>query len=106
LARIDNDTLIYNVESSTPQFAVFSEIHYPRGWNAYIDGKADDYFKTNYVLRGMPVPAGKHEIKFVFEPQSFKTGNNISYASSALILLILLGSLFMAWRTELRMRPE
>jgi hypothetical protein len=54
----------------------------------------------------MPVPAGKHEIKFVFEPQSFNTGNNISYASSALILLILLGSLFMAWRTELRMKPE
>jgi hypothetical protein len=106
LARIDNDTLIYNVESSSPQFAVFSEIHYPRGWNAYIDGKAADYFKTNYVLRGMPVPAGKHEIKFVFEPQSFNTGNNISYASSALILLILLGSLFMAWRTELRMKPE
>ncbi|MEN9525656.1 MAG: hypothetical protein RLZZ256_1040, partial [Bacteroidota bacterium] len=103
LTRIDNDTLTYKSESVFPGFAVFSEIYYPKGWNAYIDGKKVDHYKTNYVLRGLVVPAGKHEIKFIFEPDSFKTGNRISYASSALILLILLGSLFMAWKTE---RPK
>jgi hypothetical protein len=103
LSKADNDTLTYSFESTAPQFAVFSEIYYPKGWNAYIDGEKVDHYKTNYVLRGLVVPAGKHEIKFIFEPDSFKTGNRISYASSALILLILLGSLFMAWRTE---RPK
>jgi len=102
LARIDNDTLTYNFESTSPQFAVFSEIYYPKGWNAYVDGKQVDHYKTNYVLRGMVVPAGKHEIQFIFEPGSFKTGNQLSFASSILILLILIGSLYMAWKTEQR----
>jgi hypothetical protein len=102
LARIDNDTLTYNFESTSPQFAVFSEIYYPKGWNAYVDGTQVDHYKTNYVLRGMVVLAGKHEIQFVFEPGSFKTGNQLSFASSILILLILIGSLYMAWKTEQR----
>ena len=100
LAKVDNDSLTYSFQSNSPQFAVFSEIYYPKGWNAYIDGKQVDYYKTNYVLRGLSIPAGKHEIKFIFEPDSFKTGNRISYASSIAILLILLGCLFMAWKTE------
>ncbi len=100
LARIDHDTITYTFESAQPQFAVLSEIYYPKGWNAYIDGKQVEYYKTNYVLRGVPVPAGKHEIQFIFEPDSFKTGNRIGYASSILILLVVAGSLFMAWKTN------
>ncbi|MBM3433006.1 MAG: YfhO family protein [Bacteroidetes bacterium] len=103
LTRFDNDTLTYAFESTQPQFAVFSEIYYPKGWNAYIDGKPAEHYKTNYVLRGLPVPAGKHEIQFIFEPESFTKGNQIGYASSALILLIVLGSLFMAWKSS---QPE
>ncbi|MFM7672886.1 MAG: YfhO family protein [Bacteroidota bacterium] len=106
LATYSNDTISYQFESTQPQFAVFSEIYYPKGWNAYIDGKKVTYFKTNYVLRGMPIPAGKHEIRFIFEPDSFKTGNRISYASSILILLILFGGLFMSWKTEYRQTAE
>lgn len=98
LTRVDPDTLTYAYESATPQFAVFSEIYYPKGWNAYLDGKPVDHYKTNYALRGLPVPAGKHEIQFIFEPGSFKTGNRIGFASSILILLIIGGTLFMAWR--------
>ncbi len=100
LIRFDNDTLTYAFESTQPQFAVFSEIYYPKGWNAYIDGKPAEHYKTNYVLRGLSVPAGKHEIQFIFEPDSFKNGNRISFAGSTLVLLILLGSLFMAWKTS------
>jgi hypothetical protein len=106
LTRSDNDTLTYSFESIQPQFAVFSDIYYPKGWNAYIDGKPVEHFKTNYVLRGLPVPAGKHEIKFIFEPASFKNGNRIAFASSVLILLILVGGLFMAWRTDQRNATE
>lgn len=104
LARVDNDTLTYTFESAQPQFAVFSEIYYPKGWNAYVDGKPVDHFKTNYVLRGLPVPAGKHEIQFIFEPGSFKNGNRIAFAGSTLVFLILIGGLFMAWKTEQRNR--
>ncbi|MEO8112169.1 MAG: hypothetical protein ABI594_19115, partial [Ginsengibacter sp.] len=58
-----NDKIDYTFHSTTPQFAVLSEVYYPLGWNAFIDGQKADYVKTDYVLRGMFVPAGDHEIE-------------------------------------------
>ena len=59
-----NDNIKYEFNAATNQFAVFSEVYYPRGWNAYLDGNKAEYVKANYVLRGMSVPAGKHQIEF------------------------------------------
>jgi uncharacterized membrane protein YfhO len=105
LVKYDNDAIDYEVNSATPQFAVFSEIYYPKGWDAYIDGKKVDYVNANYILRGLSVPAGKHAIRFVFDPQSYKSGDKTAFLASILILVILLGGLFMAWR-EGRKRTE
>lgn len=98
LTKFDNDVMEYSFTASTPQFAVFSEVYYPFGWNAYIDGKKVDYVKTDYVLRGLSIPAGTHAVKFVFEPESYKKGVTISYIGSFLIYIFVLGGLFMAWR--------
>ena len=95
----------YSSNSSAPQFAVFSEVYYPDGWNAYLDGKKVDYVKTNYVLRGMSVPAGKHIIKFVFEPAIYKKGITISYIGSWFVLIVYAGGFFMAWR-EQKKKPK
>jgi hypothetical protein len=100
LSTFDNDTLTYSIECHTPQFAVFSEIYYPKGWNAYLDEKPIAYQSVNYVLRGLAVPAGKHTIKFVFEPESYKKGTAIMYASSFLILLVVIGGLWMGFRVK------
>jgi hypothetical protein len=100
LAKFDNDNMEYSFNSDKPQFAVFSEVYYPYGWNAYIDGKKVEYCKTNYVLRGLSIPAGQHAIKFLFEPASYKKGVAIAYASSFLVLILLLGGLYMEWRTS------
>ncbi|MFM8255174.1 MAG: YfhO family protein [Bacteroidota bacterium] len=100
LSTFDNDTLTYSVKCNTPQFAVFSEIYYPKGWNAYLDEKPIAYQSVNYVLRGLAVPAGKHTIKFVFEPESYKKGTAIMYASSFLILLVVIGGLWMGFRVK------
>ena len=100
LTKFDNDTMEYSSNSSTPQFAVFSEVYYPDGWNAYLDGKKVDYVKTNYVLRGLSVPAGKHIVKFVFEPAIYKKGITISYIGSWFVLLFIAGGFFMAWREQ------
>jgi hypothetical protein len=100
LVKFDNDTLEYNAECNGAQFAVFSEIYYPEGWNAYVDGKKTDYCNVNYILRGISLPAGKHTVKFIFEPASYKKGAKISYAASFLLLLLFLGGLAMAWREE------
>ncbi len=98
MTKFDNDAVEYEVNGSGPQFAVFSEIYYPKGWNAYVDGKKTDYLNVNYLLRGIAVPAGKHTIKFVFEPESVAKGRSIMFIASILIALILVGGLFMAWK--------
>ena len=98
MKSFDNDAIEYEVNAAGPQFAVFSEIYYPLGWNAYLDGKKVDYVNANYILRGLSVPAGKHTIKFVFEPASVKKGKSIMFLASILIAIIFLGGLFMAWK--------
>jgi hypothetical protein len=90
--------LVYQSESKDKGFAVFSEIYYPKGWNAYIDGALTPHTCVDYVLRGMEVPAGKHTIEFKFEPKVYKTGNSIAMAGSVLLLLCFGGGLFFAAR--------
>ncbi|HMR92824.1 MAG TPA: YfhO family protein [Chitinophagaceae bacterium] len=102
LTSFTPDTLDYAYHSNTPQFAVFSEVYYPMGWNVYVDDKKADYVKTNYVLRGMMLPAGQHSIRFVFEPAMYKKAKAISYAGGLTVLAILAVSIFMSWRAYTR----
>lgn len=82
----------YISENSNIGLAVFSEIYYPKGWIATIDGKEVPIFRTNYTLRGLEIPAGKHNIEFRFEPQVVKTGSNIVLISGfGMALLIAVG---------------
>lgn len=83
--------LSYSSNSTTKQVAVFSEIYYPKGWTASIDGETAEYFRANYILRALEIPAGEHKIEWQFKPKSYAVGNSISYASSILLLLICLG---------------
>ncbi|MDD2792702.1 MAG: YfhO family protein, partial [Sediminibacterium sp.] len=86
----DNDQVVYNSASAATQFAVFSEVFYDAGWVATIDGKETPIIQTNYVLRGLVIPAGKHRIEFNFMPASYKTGNMAATVSSAAIWLLLI----------------
>ena len=81
------DELVYVSNSSENQFAIFSEIYYPKGWNAYLDGKLVDHAAVNYVLRGLPIPAGKHKVEFKFEPNTYASGNQIALIGSIVLLL-------------------
>ena len=82
----------YASNASTNQFAVFSEVFYDAGWKAYVDDKETPIFQTNYVLRGIQVPAGKHSIQFRFEPASYSIGLKAAMGSSSIIWLLLLGA--------------
>ena len=95
LVSYQPDELLYKYSAREDKLAVFSEIYYPAGWKCYIDGKESPYFRTDWVLRGMIVPAGEHEIKFTFKPVSYYVGNKISLASS-LLLILLAGGYFYA----------
>lgn len=92
--------LKYRSSTANEAMAVFSEIYYPHGWQAYIDGEEVPHFRANYVLRAMVVPAGQHEITFKFEPEVVKTGSTIALASSVLLGLLLLGGIFYGIRKK------
>ncbi|HWY98676.1 MAG TPA: YfhO family protein [Bacteroidia bacterium] len=92
--------LVYNSQSNKQRLAVFSEIYYKDGWDAFIDGKPTDYIRANYVLRAMTIPAGNHTIEFKFEPKHYAIGEKLSLASSLILLLSGLGLLFMEFRKK------
>ncbi len=94
LVSYQPNVLEYKYTAEGEKLAVFSEIYYSAGWNCYIDGKKSKYFRTNYVLRGMILPGGTHQVKFSFEPSSYINGNKISLASSIVLFLIAAGYFF------------
>ena len=92
--------LKYSSQTQFPALAVFSEIYYKDGWNVYIDGEKSEYFRANYVLRAMQVPAGNHTIEFKFEPKVYKIGEAISLASSVILILLLVFVSFKELKQE------
>ena len=91
--------LKYVSTNSNAGFGVFSEIYYPKGWIATIDGKEATILNVNYVLRGLQIPAGKHTIEFKFEPEVVKTGGMIALISSVLMLGVIGLGIFY-WRKK------
>lgn len=90
----------YSSKASSEQLAVFSEMYYKDGWNAYIDGKIVPHIRVNYVLRALKIPAGTHDIVFKFEPEVIETGNMISLVSYGLLIIISVGWFFKERREE------
>ena len=89
LSSYEPNHLIYDVNVDEVSFAVFSEIFYDKGWNAYINGELNEHYRVNYVLRGMNLPKGEYQVEFKFEPQSVAIGSSISLVCSSLIYLLL-----------------
>jgi len=92
----------YQSDNGKDGLAVFSEMYYKNGWNAYVDGQLTDHFPVNYVLRAMEVPGGKHTIEFKFEPQVVKTGGTIALVSSIGMLLLLIGGIYFERKSSIQ----
>ena len=91
--------LSYRTRNSYAGLAVFSEMYYPHGWNAYVDGKLTRHFRVNYALRALYVPAGDHIVEFKFEPVLIDTGSKITLGTSVLLGLLILGGVgFTYWK--------
>ena len=86
--------LKYQAEMSTEGLAVFSEIYYPEGWTATIDGTETEILRANYLLRGLMIPSGTHEIVFKFEPKSYTATKTPMIIFQYLIVLSLIAGLF------------
>ena len=82
--------LKYHYSASADRLAVFSEIYYPDGWKAEVDGKPVDVVRADWTLRAAALPAGEHDVVMRFEPKSYVVGAGISRASSIALILLLL----------------
>ncbi len=82
--------LQYKADLGGDGLVVFSEIYYPKGWKAYIDGVEKEILRANYVMRALEVPSGSHEIVFEFEPKAYTVGNTVMYVASVLLLGMML----------------
>ena len=110
LSHYAPNDLRYTFSTNTDRAAIFSEIYYPKGWKAWIEpagvsgevrnghyhptteGRSIDLFRADWMLRGAIIPAGEGQLIMRFEPDSYQLGENISRASSILLILLLLGS--------------
>lgn len=95
LSSYQPNELVYKYTNSSSKVAVFSEVYYPKGWNAYLDGKWVPHFRTNYLLRGVVVPKGKGELIFKFEPSIINLGSKISLAGNTIFILALFFGVFI-----------
>jgi len=100
------NALTYSVNSAKGGIAVFSEIYFPWGWTATVDGKETQIGRVNYTLRALRVPAGRHEIRFSFDPKSVRVTNNISIASVSVIYILCAISLLLLALPAIRKRKE
>jgi hypothetical protein len=96
LVKNDNDEITYLSQAPGQRFAVFSEVYYNRGWRAWIDDHEAPIVRTNYVLRGLSVPPGRHIIRFFFRPLSYYLGRQIQWMASIIFLLMMTGAIIVA----------
>ena len=97
LTSYSPNRLEYEYNSLHERVVVFSEIYYPAGWRATIDGRPVEIIRANYVLRALKVPAGNHRIEFEFRPESVYKGEYYSAIASGILIVLL----FLALAAEL-----
>lgn len=100
LTSYDPEKMVYKSNNSQNGFAVFSEVYYANNWKAYVDGEEQEIIRTNYVLRGLKVPAGKHEIVFKYQDDVYQSTASISLIGSILVLLGVPILFFMHYKKE------
>lgn len=98
--------LDYTCTTSQPGTVVFSEVYYPYGWKATLDGESVDHYRVNYLLRAVNVPAGTHNIHFTFDPDSIRKGNVIATVCIVLMYVMVLGAVISGIMALARKRKE
>ena len=100
LIKYEPNSMTYKFTSTEDQLAVFSEIYYPDGWNAYINDEEVPYFRANYLLRAMELKAGDYTIEFRFEPKSYDIGKILSIICSILLTTALAYIIFAVCKKD------
>lgn len=94
LDKFSPNKIELSTKSDSEQFLVLSEIFYPKGWKAFVNGKETSIIKTNHILRGINIPSGNNKIEYVFEPETYSTAVTVSWSGSIITLLIVAFGLY------------
>ena len=100
LLKYKPNHLTYSSKNKNAGLAIFSEIYYKNGWNAYINDKLVPHFRANYVLRALEIPAGNNKIEFKFEPQVVKTGSIVALFSFIGMLALIFGGIYLEYKNR------
>jgi hypothetical protein len=92
--------LTYQADLKGDQLAVFSEIYYPIGWKAFVDGKETPILKVNYLLRGLELKGGSYKIEFVYDLPKYTTVNMIARIGSFILIMLIALACFLEWRNR------
>ena len=95
------NALNYHVDAEVGGLVVFSEIYYPAGWKAYVDGQETEILRVNYLLRGLVVPQGSSEVSFRFEPQIYYNSAALMVVMQYLVVLLLVGGIVVSVKKNL-----
>ena len=95
LTEYSPNRLEYKTSSNQNRVAIFSEIYYPAGWRAYIDGSEVKILRANFILRALNIPAGEHTVLFEFKPESFAKGEFWSRITSGVLLILSLAAIIV-----------
>ncbi len=98
MTHFTSDKIEYTSKNTSPGFAVFSEIYYPKGWVAKIDGKETEIHRVNYTLRGIEIPSGSHNIVFEFHPASFYNYTKFVNIGNFIIALLVVVAILAQFR--------
>lgn len=100
LSKYGLNELEFTSHNSQNGLAVFSDIYYPYGWKAYIDGNETPILKANYILRALKIPAGDHKIEFRFHPDSYYKGDKLAMFGSLLLIIAIIAALFFEFKNR------
>ena len=98
LTNYHPEKLTYTYNSTNDALALFSEVYYQGGWKAYVNSQEMPFFRANYIMRAMKLPAGSGEIVFEFKPTTYSIGATVSWASSILMILFAGFFAFSEWK--------
>ena len=101
MLKVGFNDLSYKVYTDKPALLVISEIYYPEGWKAFVDGQEIEIFKTDHVLRSILIEeAGEHEVKMVFSPDRFNKFLTMSKVGHVIAYLFLIGCFVIIFKNK------
>ena len=92
--------LTYTADTKGKQLAIFPEVYYPNGWEAFVDGEEVGIRKVNYLLRGLELTSGKHKIEFIYDNSKYLKVNNVARIGSVLLFILFGITIFYNWKKK------